>query len=730
MVTWRWLLVETCSPVGRPETSGLQGLIHLPGHVWRGHSRTHCPHHRTLNVIFTWRHAGVRGWWAQCWRGEVLLMLDWPSFLVSLLGLAGALALLRAVVGSFIGLHLGSGRLALAWLFGAFMAVWFQTQVQWAGGRAPAYPFALLLLTVVMFVLVSELLVPQGSIPPVAGWWAALKRTLRQSRRSTQIMGILVRHGLNPLSGRTRQSFQKPTRQQGQQLRAALEESGVTFVKLGQVLSTRSDLLPPEVTRELAQLQQQVKPAPWADIQGVLERELEAPLDMVFGHIDPEPLAAASVGQVHRAALRNGRPVVVKVQRPGIQEVVAGDLEIAERLGQTLERRTGWGRELGAAQLAHSFADDLREELDFTLEAKNMTDLGAALERHPENERLIVPGYEPTLSTSRVLVMQELKGRTLSDDALLASLTPEQRQDFARRIFNSILRQMTVDGIFHADPHPGNIMLLDADPDDPGGQREVRLALIDCGSVGRIDRTMQAGLQQLIMGVEYGDPQLFTDALLDTLGRPDHIDEGRLRRVLGQFMVAQLRTEGPMDAGLFNELLRLITSQGLHVPGELSTALRSLAVVQGTLSCLDPEFDLIGEARSIATKQLQEELLPHNLRRTLEQELVTVLPLLRRLPRHVDQIASMAEDGRLSMNVRIFADRRDRVVVWQIMNQVLLTLLGTVLTIASVLLMTSRGGPQLTQSFTLYQVIGFNVGILSAILIFRVLLVVFKRDME
>lgn len=199
---------------------------------------------------------------------------------------------------------------------------------------------------------------------------------------------------------------------------------------------------------------------------------------------------------------------------------------------------------------------------------------------------------------------------------------------------------------------------------------------------------------------------------------------------MGQFMVAQLRGEGPVDVTLFNELMRLLTSQGLNIPGELSTALRSLGVVQGTLTLLDPGFDLIGEARKIATRQLQEELLPHNLRRTLEQELVTMLPLLRRLPRHVDQVASALQEGRLSMNIRMFADRRDRVVVWQILNQVLLTLLGTVLAIASVLLLTSRGGPQLTQSFTLYQVFGFGLGLLSAVLIFRVLLVVFKRDME
>ena len=312
---------------------------------------------------------------------------------MNLLGLAGVLAVLRAVVGSFIGLHLGSGRLVLAWLFGGFLAAWFQTRVQWAGGGSPGVQFTLLVLGAVMFVLVSELLVPRGSIPPVLGWWAALKRFMYQSRRSTEIMRNFMRRGLNPLSPAARKTFQNPTHRQGAELRAALEESGVTFVKLGQVLSTRTDILPPEVTRELADLQQQVKPAPWNDIKGVLQQELEAPIEMVFGHIDPEPLAAASIGQVHRATLRNGRPVVVKVQRPGIQDIVQQDLDIAQRLGRTLERRTTWGRDMGATQLVRSFAADLLQELDFNLEAKNMTDLSAALERHPERERLVVPSY-------------------------------------------------------------------------------------------------------------------------------------------------------------------------------------------------------------------------------------------------------------------------------------------------------------------------------------------------
>lgn len=649
------------------------------------------------------------------------MMVEVGSLLLMLGGLLLVLLLVRAVVGRFIGLDIGSGRVLLALLFGALICAVFQTEVRWEGpGTSPWWQFALLSVFTLLFLLISELLVPQGSVPPVIGWGAALRRTWVQSQRSAQIMRILMRRGLNPLSPGTRRAFLAGSRRQARDLRLALEESGVTFVKLGQVLSTRTDLLPPVYTQELAQLQQQVAPAPWPDVKAVLEDELGGPLETVFGRFEPVPLASASVAQVHRAELRSGRPVVVKVQRPGIQEVLAQDLEIAERLGHTLQTRTDWGRDMGAAQLAQSFADALREELDFTLEAQNLADMAAALRTHPEGSRMLVPVVEPSLSSSRVLVMEELRGRTLSDPALLAALSAADRRMLARRIFDSLLTQITVNGVFHGDPHPGNIMVLE----------DGTLALVDCGSVGRIDQGIQTALQKLILSVEYADTQGFMDALFETLGRPEGLNEVPLRRALGQFMMTQLRSEGPVDIGLFNELIRVITAHGLQVPGELATALRALGVIQGTLALLDPDFDLIAEARQIASRQLQEEFQPENLRRTLEQELVTVLPMLRRLPRHVDQIAQSLEDGRLSVQVRMFADPRDRVVVWQIMNQVLLTLLGTVLGIIAVLLVTSDEGPALTATFTLLQVVGYAAGLLSAILIFRVLVVIFKRDAE
>ncbi len=650
--------------------------------------------------------------------------LLWSTFLFTSLGLVVFLVVLSAIVRSFIGLQISFGRILVAAAVGIGLQYLMQTQVTWRSGQygpaMVALQFGLLAFFSTVFLVISELLVPNGSIPPISDWRRTLRRWLVHSRRSAQIMQIMMGHGLNPLSAQTRTAYQRTPRRQARQVRLALQEAGATFVKLGQVLSTRPDLLPPEYIRELSQLQQNVAPAPWSDIRQVLREELGEDVESKFADFEHEPLASASIGQVHRATLPDGRPVVVKVQRPGISDVVEDDLGITVQLGKTMQSRSEWGQNMGVAALTEAFADALREEMDFSTEARNIADLRAALARHPEEERLVVPDFIPELSTERVLTMQELAGLTLSQPEAAEHLSPEERRSKAHLIFKSVLQQITVDGIFHADPHPGNIMLLD------GGQ----LALIDCGSVGRIDRRLQEGVKQLILSVEYADPQQLTDALFETLGRPEYIDESELTRALGRFMVTGLRTEGRMQLGVFNELIRIVTMHGLRVPPELAAAFRSIATLEGTLALLDPDFDMMGQARQIASRQIEQEFSPLALRRSLEKELISVMPILRRLPRHVDQLASALGDGRMTLRMRLFADRRDRVILWQILNQVLLAFLGAVLGLISVQLVTSQGGPKFTDAFTLLQLLGYTAGMVSTILIFRVLLVIFKRDME
>jgi ubiquinone biosynthesis protein len=287
------------------------------------------------------------------------------------------------------------------------------------------------------------------------------------------------------------------------------------------VLSTRPDLLPPEVVEELGRLQDHVAPAPWDQVEQVLAADLGRPVNEVFADFDREPLAAASVAQVHAARLRSGAEVAVKVQQPAIRTVVERDLDIVAGLAPSLEARTRWARSIGVRELAVGFADAVREELDFRIEAANMAGVAASADG-----TVRIPAPHQPLCGERVLVMQLLEGTPLSAAAPALDERGLDRQALARQLLASVLAQVLLTGVFHADPHPGNVLVL----------ADGRLGLLDFGSVGRIDGSLRAALQRLLLAMDRGDPLGASDALLEVMprrGRPGAAGAGP-RPVHGQ----------------------------------------------------------------------------------------------------------------------------------------------------------------------------------------------------
>jgi ubiquinone biosynthesis protein len=584
------------------------------------------------------------------------------------------------------------------------------------------------LIVAMIFIVAAEVLVPSGTVPQPVDVVLGVRRSLARSRRYAQISRIAVRHGLGPyLHGAARRGDDPAGGRAAlaSSLRRALEEGGVTFTKLGQLLSTRSDLLPEEFTAELAQLQDRAEPAPWDQVKQVIAQSLGAPVEQVFADLQPEPAAAASIAQVHQARLRcsdgSDARVAVKVERPGIRTTVEQDLDILLRLAARLEDRTQWARAVGAVGVARGFAAAMLEELDFRVEARNMAAVGATWADQQRaigsSVPVVLPAVHEQLCTEHVLVIEWMDGVNLRAAGQLIDDRGLDRTELTRALLRSMVYQITESGVFHADPHPGNILLLN----------DGRLALLDFGSVGRLDAQQRGALQNLLIAVGRGDPAALRDALLELVNRPDDVDDQQLERALGQFMARHLTGGAAAAAAMFTDLFRLAARFELEIPPEVATVLRALGTLEGTLTLLTPAVDIVSEARAYAASQVAAKLSPAAVQKTVTDELIALVPVLRRLPRRFDRVTSAIEQGRLNLNVRLFADERDRRVVTGLTNQLLLTVLGAATGIVAALLIAAPGGSKVSPTVSLYQVIGYNLLIVAAILVLRVLFTIFRN---
>jgi ubiquinone biosynthesis protein len=544
----------------------------------------------------------------------------------------------------------------------------------------------------------------------------ALTRRYRLSRRFAEISRIAVRHGLGAYIGirkgkgtGTEQAVALASRSRG-----ALEEAGGMFVKLGQLAAGRTDLLGEEVAAEFAALQDDVAPAPPDEVRRSLEDELGCPREQVFVEFDETPIGSASIGQAHRARLVDGRDVIVKVQRPGIADMVDRDLQIAARLATIAESRTAWGPTYGIRSLTEDFAENLRQELDYRAEAANAAQVAIAISHI---HQIHVPTVHRDLSTSKILVMERLDGVPLSK---VGREDPRiDGEALAETMLRSLVEPMFNGERFHADPHPGNVFLL----------RDGRLGLVDFGATGRLDTFEQAAVIDILMGLQTRDPELLREAVLSVGALRREVNGRALERSFARFMARHVNTGAPPTSEMLDELLRMLTSFGISLPASTGVMFRALVTLQDTIENLSPGFPIIDAAQGIGGDLVRGSLGEEELKVMAQQEAIKLAPVLRRIPRHVDRIATMIEQGEVTGRVSLFSTARDVAAIKELMGRAVLAFVGATFALLSVLLIGSDAGPTLSDGTGLLQVFGYIGLFLGTVLMLRVTLVAL-RDTE
>jgi ubiquinone biosynthesis protein len=537
----------------------------------------------------------------------------------------------------------------------------------------------------------------------------AIRRRISVLRRYRELVRLSREEGFGPFLSATDRA-ERSTDPQGLRLRRVLERAGGVYVKLGQIAATRVDLLPLDVCDALAELQNRVAAEPKERVAPVLEAELGAPVEQVFAEFDWEPLAAASIGQTYRARLRSGEPVVVKVQRPDIEATMERDLAALALVAELAQRRTPFGQGVRSGEMLAQFAEGLRAELDFRHEADAMTEMAALLR---DRSTVRVPKVYRDVSGRRVLVQERFEGVTISDIRGMDDSAVD-RAALADQLLRATLDQIVRIGLFHADPHPGNVFAL------PDGT----LGLIDFGAVGRLDPIQQSALVDMILAMARRDVSLLRDGVERLADFAEARSPDELERALARLMADHVRPGGSVDPAIMQDLVATLSRFGMRLPKDIVLLSRALVTVDGTLRALCPEVSLIAAATSMVEGPAGEAVVePRQLAR---DELWAMVPHLRRLPERVDRLLTLA--GRGELRVRSVVDEDSRRIVRTLANRLLLTLAGTSFLITSTwLLVTPEGGPRVSGDTGLFDVFGYGGLLIGVVLVLRVVAAV-ARD--
>jgi ubiquinone biosynthesis protein len=476
----------------------------------------------------------------------------------------------------------------------------------------------------------------------------------RHLRRYREIVEVLAGHGFGvlldqlDLSQRLNLPYRLLSRWQAppevntaEHVRLALEELGPTAIKLGQLLSTRPDLLPPDIIVELRRLQDAAPEVAWPGIRARIEEELGAPMGEVFAEWDEAPLAAASLAQVHAATLLDGRPVVIKVQRPGIQANIDLDLDILYDLARLAQQRTPLGDIYELEDVAVEFAATLQGELDYRREGRNADRFRANFADEPD---LVAPHVVWEYTTRRVLVMERIHGVKIDDVAALAAAGYDRRR-VAHKCARMIVKEVLEDGFFHADPHPGNFFVL------PGE----RIGVMDFGKVGTLEAVDRDNLLRLYVRLVQQDMEGIVNQMIRMGVASRRVNRDALqrdvRRLLTKYVGASL--EEITFREVFEDTMPVIFRHHLRFPTNLWLLSQTLGVMEGLALKLDPDFDVFEVSKPFVTRFAREIWLPSHWGPTALRGVTDWVDLVRLAPRQMGRILDQAEHGEFSLRVDI-----------------------------------------------------------------------------
>jgi len=537
-------------------------------------------------------------------------------------------------------------------------------------------------------------------------------------KRYKDIVALFIKYGRSDLVKQSSLETATPKRDlaiasvaapKAEELAADLEKLGPTFIKLGQLLSTRGDILPEPYLDALSRLQDQIEPFPYEEVEEIVSTELGVRISKAFAEFEREPTAAASLAQVHRAWMRDGRAVVVKVQRPGVRETIVQDLEALEEVADFLDAHTEVGKRYEFGNMLTNLRRSLIRELDFQREASNLLKLGSSLR---EFERIVVPDPVEDFTTARVLTMDYIPGKKVTDLSPLRLLELDG-EALSEELFRAYLKQILVDGFFHADPHPGNVFITDDD----------RLALIDLGMVAHISGTFQENLLRLLLAISEGRGDEAAEISIKMGESKPNFDkydyEHRVSNLVARHADAVLDT---IDAGqVVLEITRIAADTWFRLPPEFTMIAKALLNLDRVVYTLQPDFDPNAIIREEATNLLARRIAKSIEPGSILTRVVEVKEFVERLPTRVNKILDAIGNNELKIGVDAIDERIVLDGLQKVANRITLGLVLASLIVGAALLMRVDtafrifGYPGLPMIFFLLAAVGALILIISIV---------------